>query len=98
MVDSATRREALAQDLISAERAAAEGRAQIDHRLEVLRELSLKGHDTAAAQAALALLRENQATRESTVRRLIMELQDYDAQHRDRGLPQINPDEIGSIH
>jgi hypothetical protein len=75
-------REAIEQDLIAAERRAAEGRYKIQCQIDTISDLTRRERDTAAAQATLAMLNEDQAVHDKEVQRLLAELRNYDAKQK----------------
>jgi hypothetical protein len=67
------------QELNAAERRAADGRFLIQRQLDTINHLSDRGHDSAAAQALLATLQEDQAIHDKEVQRLLIELRKFAA-------------------
>lgn len=72
-------RAVIEQELVIAERQAADGRFQIKCQLVAIDELARREQDTAAAQATLAALQEDQAVYDKVVERLVVELRRYDS-------------------
>jgi len=72
-------REIIEQELIAAERRAAEGRFKIARQLDTIKDLTRRERDTAAAQAALAMLNEDQAALDKEVQRLLAQLRNATA-------------------